>query len=268
VTRPFVAVGWAGPVHGLVGGARTDRAPAVLIHGINGSAADWAAVAERLGDERRTIALDLRGHGASTPDGPYGARDYLDDVLAVLDDRDIDRAHLIGASFGGSVAVACAALAPQRTASITALGGALRVEDPPDVDAGVSAMRQAGATTVFAGLLAEISFAPGTDPQLVRAVAERAGAREVDVIAAVTRAAFGDDVTELAASATAPALVLVGEHDLTTPVALGEQLAAALGTRARVLPGRGHMAMLEDPEAVAALIAAHLAAHDGVEVGP
>ena len=267
MTQPFVAAGPTGALHGTDGGARTDRAPAVLIHGINGSAADWAEVAERLGGERRTITLDLRGHGASTPDGPYGARDYLADVLAVLDDREVERAHLVGASFGGSVAVAAAALAPQRVASITALGSALRVDDPPDVDAGVSAMRAAGATAVFAGMLAEISFAPNTDPAVVRATAERAGARDVDVIAAVTRAAFGDDVTELAGSVGAPALVLVGELDRTTPVALGEQLAAALETHARVLPGRGHMAMLEDPEGVAALIAEHLAAHDGAGVG-
>ncbi|GEL18122.1 alpha/beta fold hydrolase [Pseudonocardia asaccharolytica] len=261
--RPFTAPGPVGALHGVDGGVPSERPPVVFVHGINGSAADWAEVAELLGEERRTIVFDLRGHGASVGCGPFGARDYLGDLLAVLDDRGIGRAHVVGSSFGGSVAVAAGALAAERTRSIVVLGGALCVEEPPDIEAGVAAMREAGATAVFAAMLAQISFAPGTDPALVRAAAERAGAREIDVIAEVTRTAFAADITPLAERAAVPALVMAGEHDRTTPVALAERLAAALRTTAQVLPGRGHLAMLEDPAAVAAPLREHLAAHDG-----
>jgi 3-oxoadipate enol-lactonase len=259
---PFVADGPAGALHGVDGGRPSARPAVVFVHGINGSARDWAGVAARLGDERRAVAFDLRGHGASVSDGPYGARDYLGDLVAVLDDRGIDRAHVVGASFGGSVAIAAGAQCPERVCSITVLGGALRVDDPPDIDGGVAAMRQVGATTVFASLLGEISFAPGTDATLVADVAARAGARSVDVIAEVTRTGFAEDITELAAGCHVPALVLVGELDRTTPVTLAQRLAEALSTAPTVLAGRGHLAMLEDAAAVAGPIRAHLSAHD------
>lgn len=259
---PFVTDGPVGTLHGVDGGSPSVRPPVVFVHGINGSACDWAGVAGQLGDERRTVAFDLRGHGASVPHGPYGARDYLGDLVAVLDDRGIDRAHVVGASFGGSVAIAAGAQCPERVCSITVLGGALRVDDPPDIDGAVAAMRQVGATTVFTGILEAISFAPGTDAALVAEVAARAGARSVDVIAEVTRTAFAEDITELATACHVPVLVMVGEHDRTAPVALAQRLAAALSTTPTVLAGRGHLAMLEDAAGVAGPLRAHLSAHD------
>lgn len=259
---PFIASGPVGALHGTDRASVSEVPPLVLVHGINGSQDDWAEVAERLAQHRRTVTFDLRGHGASAMDGPFTATDYLDDLLAVLDDRGIERTHLVGASFGGSVALAAAALRPERVCSITAIGSALRVDDPPDIDGALDAMRAQGKAPVFAAVFAQISFAPGTDPALIEAAAERAAARDLDVIAAVTRAGFGADVTELAGRVAAPALVLVGEHDLTTPVAAADELARALSVQARVLPGRGHLAALEDPAAVADAVLAHVTVSD------
>ena len=87
--------------------------------------------------------------------------------------------------------------------------------------------------------------------------------RDVDLIAEVVRAAFSADAAVAVAAVKAPALVITGEHDLTCPVPAGEVLAAALGTELVVVPGRGHMVVVEDPDAVADLLRPHLAASDG-----
>jgi 3-oxoadipate enol-lactonase len=243
-------------------GARGTGLPVVLVHGINMSAGVWDAVVAEL-DDRRAVALDLRGHGSSVMTGPFDADSYADDVLAVMDDAGIERAHLVGASFGGPVVCAVAARAPGRVASVTAIGSAVAAGDGVDVDGGIAAMREIGAHDFFMGFMGQASFAPGTDSALVEQAADAASAgRDLDTIEAVTRTAFAADASEIVARAKAPALVITGEHDMTCPVPSGEQLAAALGVELTVLPGRGHMAMVEDPGSVAAPLAAHLGAND------
>jgi 3-oxoadipate enol-lactonase len=236
--------------------------PVVLVHGINMSAAVWDGLAERLAPERRVVTIDLRGHGDSVKRGPFDAEGYAGDVLAVMDALDIERAHLVGASFGGPVVATVAADAPDRIASITAIGSAASAP-AVDVEAGIAMLREVGALDFFRGFMGQASFAPGTDPALIEDAAQQAAAgRDVDVIADVVRVGFSADASDAVARVQAPALVLTGEHDMTCPVPAGEQLAGALGSDLVVLEGRGHMAMVEDPGAVAAAVAPHLAAND------
>ena len=238
--------------------------PVVLVHGINMSAAVWNGLAERLAPERRVVTMDLRGHGSSVMSGPYDAAGYAADVLATMGALGIDRAHLVGTSFGGPVVATIAASAPDRVASITALGSAVSAEGAVDVKAGLAMLREVGALDFFRGFMGQASFAPGTDPALIEEAAQQAAnGRDVDVIAEVVTVAFSADASDAVAKVQAPALVLTGEHDMTCPVPAGEQLAAALGTELVVLEGRGHMAMVEDPGAVSAAIVPHLAANDG-----
>jgi pimeloyl-ACP methyl ester carboxylesterase len=125
-------------------------------------------------------------------------------------------------------------------------------------------LREVGALDFFRGMLGQASFAPGTDPALIEEAAQQAAnGRDVDVIADVVRVAFAADASAAVAAVKAPALVLTGEHDMTCPRPAGEQLAAALGTDLVLLDGLGHMAMVEDPAAVAAEVSPHLAANDG-----
>jgi pimeloyl-ACP methyl ester carboxylesterase len=236
--------------------------PVVLVHGINMSAAVWDRLVDRLARERRVVTMDLRGHGASVMTGPYDAAGYAGDVVAVMDALGIPRAHLVGTSFGGPVVATIAAEAPDRVASITAIGSAVSAEGAVDVEAGIAMLREVGPLDFFRGFMGQASFAPGTDPALIEEAAQQAGGRDVDVIADVVRVAFSADASDAVGNVRAPALVITGEHDMTCPVPAGEQLASALGTTLVVLPDRGHMAMVEDADAVAGAVGPHLAAHD------
>lgn len=263
-------VEFEGPVGSLVAwdsGPGSDQVlPVVFVHGINGSAADWLPLVGLLESNRRVLVLDLRGHGASALDGPFSAQDYADDVGALLSRQGIDKAHVVGTSFGCSAAITLAARQPEMVASVVALGGALHAEGG-NIDEAIAVARQVGTQPFFEMFLGQASFAPGTDPALISATAARASHRPLEVIAEVTQTAFSDDITEIAARSTAPALVATGEFDFTCPVPAGEQLAAALGTSHHVLAGRGHMAVLEDPEAVFELIAPFLRTHDRADLG-
>ena len=84
--------------------------PLVILHGLFGSARNWAAVAKRLAAARRVLALDLRNHGASpwTPGMDYP--DMAQDVARFVASRELGPVEVIGHSMGGKVAM-CLALA-------------------------------------------------------------------------------------------------------------------------------------------------------------
>ena len=92
----------------------------VLLHGQPGSAADWQQVADRLPGTLRVVALDRPGYGASRQAAGgfvFNARA----VLAELDARGIERAVLVGHSYGGGVALSAARLAPGRVEALVLL---------------------------------------------------------------------------------------------------------------------------------------------------
>ncbi|WP_372612957.1 alpha/beta fold hydrolase [Halomonas sp.] len=92
--------------------------PLVVIHGLFGSADNWRSHVTQWQKTRRVIALDLRNHGRSPHVPGMDYVDMSDDVIALMDGLGIERAHLLGHSMGGKVAMTLARLAPQRVASL------------------------------------------------------------------------------------------------------------------------------------------------------
>ena len=94
---------------------------AVLIHGLTGSLADWEVrVVPLLKDSFTVLTYDLRGHGyTDMPPSGYTSADMASDLVGLLDALGIDRAHFIGHSFGGTVALHFAALHSDRVNALT-----------------------------------------------------------------------------------------------------------------------------------------------------
>ena len=102
--------------------------PIVAVHGLGGTKASFLpTVAALAGPEYRVIALDLPGSGESDkPLGaPYNASWMADAVASALDGLDIDRAHVLGNSMGGRVAIEMGLRHPSRVASLGLLSPAL-----------------------------------------------------------------------------------------------------------------------------------------------
>ncbi|MBB3259706.1 pyruvate dehydrogenase E2 component (dihydrolipoamide acetyltransferase) [Paraburkholderia bannensis] len=99
--------------------------PVVLIHGFGGDLNNWLFNHADLAADRAVWALDLPGHGESGKAVESGAIDELaQSVLAFLDAQEIGRAHLVGHSLGGAVAMAVAEGAPARVASLALIASA------------------------------------------------------------------------------------------------------------------------------------------------
>ena len=110
----------------------TEAPGVVLVHGLSASAWAWAPVARRLVAARRTVALDLRGHGLSdapTDDGAYDLDVLADDVVAVAEGSGLldvaPAVTLAGHGFGAIVAAAGAAALGERCARLVLVDGGL-----------------------------------------------------------------------------------------------------------------------------------------------
>jgi pimeloyl-ACP methyl ester carboxylesterase len=87
--------------------------PLTILHGILGSSQNWHTIAEQFGHDRMVLVPDLRNHGSS-PHGRHSIDAMCDDLLALLDDRNIKRSSLLGHSMGGLVAMQFAMRYPER----------------------------------------------------------------------------------------------------------------------------------------------------------
>lgn len=99
----------------------------VLLHGFGASSYSWRTVGDVLAQNFRVLALDLSGFGFT--ERPRGKEAYTRDgqgalVLGVLDALGVSRAHLVGHSYGGAVAMALAAEHPERFESLTLVDAA------------------------------------------------------------------------------------------------------------------------------------------------
>ena len=99
--------------------------PVVLLHGGGSTAATWDRLAVALATAgRRTLAVDLRGHGASSRTPTYPLESFRDDVMAFLDALGLDRVALVGHSLGAYAASLVAQRQPERITHLV-------LEEPP-----------------------------------------------------------------------------------------------------------------------------------------
>ncbi|MEX3656430.1 alpha/beta fold hydrolase [Mycolicibacterium fortuitum] len=249
-----------GPVGrlGVLYTGESAREPLVLLHPINAAAVVWSDVARRL--DRSVVAIDVRGHGDSTANGPFTVEQgYVRDVLAVLDSLGHDRVHLCGGSLGGTISVALAALCPKRVLSVTTFGSTLGTGLTSEaIDAMVQELLEKGTVRYFADLVPQIvGAAHRRSARLQKLMAVAAGERKEAVVAQIMRGAFGADIRDLAgnlAGSGIPVHAVVGAEDPTCPPSMSQEIAAVTAGSLTVLDGVGHLPMLEVPTRVAEIL--------------
>lgn len=227
----------------------------------------WEPQVETLAATHRVICFDARGFGASDRgEGPLTMERIADDAAALLDQLGVAKAFVGGCSMGGYAALAFARRHPQRLLGLVLLD----TRAGADTDEG-----KAGRAALAAKLLAEGSSAAVSAflPKLLGETTKREQqplvARLRERILATSPQAIADALHGLAARVdsrptlaqlSVPTLVLVGAEDVLTPPAEAEAMATAIPrARLEVVPRAGHLANLEQPEAVNAALRAFLA---------
>jgi 3-oxoadipate enol-lactonase len=230
--------------------------PVVFLHGFGLDCRMWAPQWQALSSQDRWARYDSRGFGRSSlpQPSPYA---HEHDLHALLLHLDALPAHVVGLSMGGRFALRFALGYPAAVRSLVLVDSALdghRWSEPWRAEwAAITALAQAGDIEgARQRWLAHALFSPA-----------RANSAVVPLLASMVQAYSGwhwhsadsaripaPSCAERLAEIKAPALVVVGEHDLPD----FQQIAARLGTglqRAKqlVVPGAGHMVNLEAPDA-------------------
>jgi lipase len=235
--------------------------PVVCLHGVTGHGERFRRLGEGGLARRRVIAPDLRGHGRSGYDPPWDAYTHAADALETARSMGIDRADWIGFSYGGRVAAALAASAPERVRRLVLLDPALTM--PPEVSQEQAHEELSDLSFADADEAIEERLASGTLFHTPREMLEEEmrdhlvrgedGRLRPRYDRAAVIAIWGDMAGEPPPVADVPTLVLTGDRSWV-PVDLSRYPKAQTGA----ISG-GHSLLWEDLDATAAAVEAFLA---------
>ena len=228
-----------------------------LIHSLALDRSVWDGVVQRLEGEAEILTYDCRGHGQSPrTGGPYSAQQFARDLAAIFDDLGWDSAAVAGCSMGGNVAQAFGAELPQRTAALglidtTAWYGA----DAPEK------FKERAGTARTKGMRGMIDFQltrwfsddfRAAHPDVLKRTTDVFVANDLDCYAASCGLLGNVDSRASLASFRMPVAIVVGEEDYATPVAMAQQLHAAIRqSTLTILPRARHLTPIECPDRIA-----------------
>ncbi|MBW3607393.1 MAG: alpha/beta fold hydrolase [Actinobacteria bacterium] len=235
--------------------------PLVLVHAGVADARMWEPIVPALAAHHRVIRYDMRGYGRSL--SGRGAFSPAGDLAALLDALAVQRAHVVGASFGGLVALELAATRPERVASLVLLAAAL-----PDIEPSAQLLAYAEAEQAAV----EIGRIEDAVEINVRMWAARSAPSVQALVAEMQRDAFELQLRERAESEEldppvstrlgeikAPVAVAYGDRDVMDFEQIARRLHAELpDATLEQIGAADHLLALDQPEAVAQLILRHL----------
>ena len=242
----------------------------VLVHGLGGAAANWVELAPALVRSYRVLALDLPGHGGSSPlPAAPSLTPFADAVAAVAEREGLLPAAVVGHSFGGLVALRLALRRPDAVRALLLASSAGISSGTRAREAAVTTLvlaRPARLVVPFRRLVARVEwlrypvfgFFLVSDPAALSAAAVEGflapPALHADVLSA-GRALVADDSRIDLDRVRCPCLVLAGRRDHMVPVADAIEYARRLRAPLRIVPDCGHLLIGERPDACVEAIA-------------
>jgi pyruvate dehydrogenase E2 component (dihydrolipoamide acetyltransferase) len=235
-----------------------DGVPAVLLHGFGADLNTWMFTQPALAEARRVIALDLPGHGGSTkqvddPD-PESLAATIGQALDVLG---IKRAHLVGHSMGGGIAISFALRQPERVATLSLIASAsLGPEiNGAFIEGFVRAARRREATEALNLLVHDSALVSRTMVEDVLRYKRLDGVPAA--LAAIAEEWFpagrqNSVRPDVVAALKFPVQIIWGREDRIIPVAHAEALASRLPVH--ILDQAGHLPHMEKAGEVNRLI--------------
>lgn len=242
-----------------------DQPPVVLIHGAGSNHSIWPAEIRRM-EGQRVMAVDLPGHGRTGGVGLQSIRTYANQMVDFLAELGMYQAVFIGHSMGGAIALELAINHPAHVAGLGLIATGAYLGVAPLFLENLS--NPVTATTALS-FLRQRAFGRQATPALIERCMKSINETRTSVLYGDWRACAEFDLREHISRAEAPAWVITGSEDQFIPIAYAHFLAGRLpAARLQIIPGAGHMVLLEEPAQVAqglqqflsALVAARFAA--------
>jgi pimeloyl-ACP methyl ester carboxylesterase len=229
----------------------------ILLHAGVADRSMWSETLPALAEDGfRAIALDLPGFGdAPVEDGPQAP---WNDVLATMNELGIERAAVVGNSFGAAVALRVAVIAPERVSSLLLVSTPMPGEPSERLTAAWEAEEEAmerGDVDAAVQAVAEAWTDPGPVRERVETMQRRAFELQLAAGAVEDAPDPVEEDPESLIRIGVPVLAAAGAGDMPDFVAGAETLARVVpGARSVVIDGARHLAPLETPDAFRELV--------------
>jgi len=249
-------------------GLRDDAVPVVLLHGTSASLHTWEGWLPALKNEHRVISLDLPGFGLTGPmaDGDYRMSHYVQFLTAVLDKLGVQKAVLVGNSFGGRLAWEMAVAHPDRVEKLVLVDAAGYPTPSVSMPIGFRIAQIPVLNKVMEVILprrmveSSVRNVYGNPDKVSSALVNRyydlmlrAGNRAA-LVERFRQAPSGEGFKAIA-TLKLPTLILWGGSDRLIPPANAERFHRDIpGSQLVILPGLGHVPHEEDPVATVAVV--------------
>lgn len=222
--------------------------PLILMHGGNSDRHQYDVFLPLLGEGIRAIAYDQRDSPESPypPGEPYTVEDHARDAAEFIAALGLERAHVMGVSYGGIVALNLVCMFPERVKSMvlgatTPVRAGIKAADP-------GAVRAQGHEAIERFMMAQAMTpdAIDSDPQLVSELRAALCNRDQESFNRRIAAIADHDVRDRLGSVHVPTLVLHGDDDPLISVETGRQMAEKIpGARFQPLEGSRHAITLQ-----------------------
>jgi pimeloyl-ACP methyl ester carboxylesterase len=226
----------------------------VFLHGAGGSHHTWRDQWAGLKGAARLVIPDLPGHAESMGSPRGKVEEYAAWLAEFAKEVGLSKFLLAGHSMGGGIALQAALNKIPGLQGLILAGTGAKLKVSPAIFDGI-----AGRFQEFAPELVEWMMAKQTGPLLREDVTKDVLSTKPSTFASDFRACDAFDVRGRLGEIGVPTLVIVGDDDRLTPLKYSEFLATDIrGAVLKIIPGAGHIAMLEKPGEVNAVIASFL----------
>ena len=233
-------------VQGDVGGESI-----ILLHGYSDSSFSYSTVLPLLDRKYRVYVLDQRGHGDSDrPAGAYALQNFAADVVAFMDEMNIDKATIVGHSMGSFVAQHAAVAAPERVKRLVLSGSATTIRNAmvADLQREVNALKDPVPEEWVREFQTSTIFHPPSD-DFFRGVLKESLRLPARVWQEVMTEMMSPKAQAELSKIKVPTLILWGDKETVFPRSEQDLLLASLpNARLKVYEDTGHGMHWERPE--------------------
>jgi len=254
-----------------------EGSPVVLVHGLGGSATGWLTSFGALSSQHRVYALDLVGHGRTdrSDSTRYELADLTEFVCQFMAELEIERAHIVGHSMGGAIAMRLAIDHPPRTQKLVLV-------DTPGLGKEIAFFMRVMSIPVIGELLASQAYTPDVKKfgENLRSSAKNAAYITDELVENLymveqaptqykttlkivrtganwmgQKSSFYKSIIEQLPAITNPTLMIWGRQDDVVPLKHGELAVKRLpNARLEVIERCGHVPMFDQPEVFNGLV--------------
>ena len=213
----------------------------------------WDRQVPAVEDRCRVVRYEACGHGVSDlPRGPVSIERLGQDLVALLDHLDIERAVVCGCSLGGVIALWLAVNRPERLTGVVLANTGAKVGTDESWNARIAAVR-AGGTAAVRDRVVRRFLTPefrARDPETTAMIAEMLDATNAEGYIAACEALRASDLRSDASRVRVPVLIVGSERDQSTPPELSRNLHASIeGSELVMIAEAAHLSNVEQPEA-------------------